>query len=234
MEKQLILIDISNFVCQIYFGKVKKISSADEVIKKTISVIEKQIRKFEKKGLVYLVFDAPDGKDRRLKIYPEYKAGRKEKPKEVEEILKMLAKLKHRKIMKRGFEADDAIAKISNNCKNREIMIVSGDRDLDALLKDNVKILRRWKIVTDKDIMKKLGINKNLKDFIQVRKALIGDLSDNIKGVSNIGKSKSFKMLKKIKGDDLYNGILNMLNEEQKKEFKLAYELIKFQEQEME
>ena len=58
----------------------------------------------------------------------------------------------------------------------------------------------------------------------------MGDSSDNIKGVSKIGKVKSIKMLKEVEGEDLYNGILNMLNEEQQKEFKLAYELIKFQE----
>lgn len=232
MERKLILIDISNLVYQTYYGLgyYRESDSIDNMVQDTMVAIQNRIDKLEEEGEVYLIFDAPDGKDKRLKMFPEYKAGREEKPEAVKRILNILEKSAYRKTRKKGLEADDVIAKISNYYKDKEILIVSSDRDLEALLRDGVSILQKGKTITEKDVREELGTDKNLKDFIQVRKALMGDSSDNIKGVSKIGKVKSLKMLNDVEGEDLYNGILNMLNEEQQEEFKLAYELIKFQE----
>ena len=140
MERKLILIDISNLVYQTYYGLgyYRESDSIDNMVQDTMVAIQNRIDKLEEEGEVYLIFDAPDGKDKRLKMYPEYKAGREEKPEAVKRILNILEKSAYRKTRKKGLEADDVIAKISNYYKDREILIVSSDRDLEALLRDGV------------------------------------------------------------------------------------------------
>lgn len=232
MKYDLILIDISNLTYQMYYGLgyYKGNEDLESMVKNTINLIENKIEKLQKQGEVYLIFDTVDDKNKRLEIYSEYKAGRDKRPETVDKVLDILANSNYNKTRKMGFEADDVIAKIVIEYKDKEILIVSSDKDLEALLRPNVKIEQKGYLITEKDIKDELQTNRNLMEVIQIRKALMGDSSDNIKGVSGIGKVKSLKMINDIpENKNLYEGIIEKLNDKQKEEFIFAYELIKFQ-----
>lgn len=232
----LFLVDISNFVYKTYFSLNRSVEFENkedlkQAVIKTMKEMNKTLKGFEEKGNVALIFDSPDSKNKRLAIYPEYKGTRKEKPEPIKYCLKLAEeRLPFKKIKRSGLEADDIIARIVEKNTDKEILIVSTDGDMETLIGPKVKIMKNKSFILDEETLRdELGTDKDLKTFIQVRKALVGDSADNIKGVSGIGKVKSLKLLNSIEGDDLYNGILEKLNDKQKEEFKLAYELIKFQ-----
>lgn len=244
MKNKLMLVDINNFVYQTYYGcgHCNDSYSVEEAVEKTIESVRERIEwieefnqiDFDDKYDICLVFDAPGGKDKRLEIYPEYKGGRSSMPEEIREVLRQLEETDDYKVIKEnGLEADDVIARITTQCDDREILIVSTDRDLEALVKSNVSIYKKGRTITEQDLREELRTKANLMEFIQIRKALMGDGSDNIRGVEGIGKVRSLNILHKAEANldkrSLYEGVLRQLNAEQRNEFKLAYKVIQFQ-----
>ncbi len=93
------------------------------------------------------------------------------------------------------FEADDLIASFVENFSTKndyEFHIFSQDKDLFQLLSDNIKLLRYREGVLE---------NFGPKEFFETNKfphqsfcyylALLGDKSDNIRGVDGIGKKRA-------------------------------------------
>ena len=150
-----------------------------------------------------LTFD-PGRKTFRSKIYPKYKANRKETAPELkwqfDEIQDIVKKLKLPIYIPKEEEADDAIATIAKREKDSDIdiFLVSSDKDLYNVLYPNVKLLRARKGVTDLKVIdstyvsSKLGISiKEIPDFM----ALTGDSSDNVPGVKGIGEKSAVKLI---------------------------------------
>ncbi len=163
-----------------------------------------------------LVFD-PLGDNFRHELYSEYKANRTETPDDLkvqlQEILDIAKIIKAPTFIPENVEADDAIASLVERYKNSEIeiIIVSGDKDLFALLHKNVRIFRpkkgvsEFKEINAKFVEEDLGINfLQMTDFL----AMTGDSSDNIPGVKGIGPKGASELLKKY-GDlkSIYNNI---------------------------
>lgn len=134
----------------------------------------------------------------RHKMYEEYKAGRKGMPDELRSqmpILKeLLTYLGYTIVEKEGYEADDILGTLSNQCKGDDrCFIATGDRDSLQLISDNTTVLlaatKMGKAVTtayDKTLLKEeYGVEP--RGMIEI-KALMGDSSDNIPGVAGIGK----------------------------------------------
>lgn len=105
-----------------------------------------------------------------------------------------------------GFEADDLIGTLASQATRdkrhdiREIVIVSGDRDELQLVADKVKVYLSGRtmgevtIYDTKKVEEKYGLKPSqLPDF----KALAGDASDNIPGVSGIGETTASKLIAK-------------------------------------
>lgn len=144
----------------------------------------------------------------RHKEYDEYKAGRKKMPEElVQQIpfLREFLQLYSINIFEiDGFEADDLIGTLSvfAESKNIDVYIVTGDRDALQLATDSVKIVINKKGITDiliydrEKIIEELGVTP--KEFIDV-KGLMGDKSDNIKGVPGIGEKTAYKLIQEYK-----------------------------------
>jgi len=101
-----------------------------------------------------------------------------------------------------GFEADDILGTLSLMAeeKDMDVTVVSGDRDLLQLASKKVKISmpKTSKGVTtvedyyDEDVVAKYKVTP--KQFIDV-KALMGDSSDNIKGVAGIGEKTATNLI---------------------------------------
>lgn len=137
----------------------------------------------------------------RHKMYDEYKAGRKPMPPELAEqmpVLKdLLRALGYKIVTKEGYEADDILGTLAFSCKDGdECYIATGDRDSLQLVRDNVKVLLastkmgrpETNIYDVKRIKDDYGVTPH--QLIDI-KALMGDSSDNIPGVSGVGQKNS-------------------------------------------
>lgn len=105
----------------------------------------------------------------------------------------------------RNCEADDIIAQVCRLLPNEEIHIVSSDKDLLQLVNENVSVFsfnssHKYGNLYDLD-----WINENYKtglldfrDTFLLEKAIVGDTSDNIKGVEGVGGKSAFKYATQI------------------------------------
>ena len=144
----------------------------------------------------------------RHKMYDEYKAGRKPMPPELAEqmpVLKdLLRALGYKIVTKEGYEADDILDTLAFSCKEGdECYIATGDRDSLQLVGDNVKVLLastkmgrpETNIYDVKRIKDDYGVTPH--QLIDI-KALMGDSSDNIPGVSGVGQKTAQSLISEL------------------------------------
>src|SRR6188768_1268017 len=102
-----------------------------------------------------------------------------------------------------GFEADDVIATLVEQAKERGIpvMVVTGDRDAYQLVGDGVRIMTTSRGITDTKVYDREGVidrygipPEKIPDFIGLK----GDTSDNIPGVPGIGDKTAAELLQKF------------------------------------
>ena len=152
----------------------------------------------------------------RHKMFEEYKAQRPETP---EELVAQLGRVRqlvtafHMPIFElEGYEADDILGALSRQAGEQGVdtIIVTGDADAMQLVSPAVRILypRPGKTFSDTmlydeaGVVEKFGvIPAQVADF----KGLVGDPSDNIPGVPNIGKKTATKLLQQFGSiDEIY------------------------------
>lgn len=143
------------------------------------------------KKLIY-----PSTNFRSINTNGDYKGQRDtEKNKDVfnneEELVNILVSLGVKNIYPRIMEADDVISWLCS--KLSKVIIVSSDNDLLQLINDNVSVYQPMKkiIIDNNNFESKVGVNKTC--FLAY-KAILGDSSDNIKGLNGYGKVKSKKL----------------------------------------
>lgn len=139
-------------------------------------------------------------------MYSEYKGTRKPMAEELREQVPLMKEVLHamgvRTIEQAGLEADDLLGTLSRRCeaKGMEVVILSGDRDLLQLATDHVEIRipktkRTGTEIEDyyaADVKERYLVTPQ--EFIDV-KALMGDASDNIPGVPNIGEKTATRII---------------------------------------
>jgi DNA polymerase-1 len=140
-----------------------------------------------------------------------YKANRKSPDDELKvqigEIINLIGRLNIQTLFTDKYEADDVIGSFAHSSQDDfdQIEIVTGDRDLLQLLTPKVHVFlpgRNFSDLIDYDREKfkeKFGIE--LEDFV-LYKALIGDASDNIKGVPGIGPKTAANIVNKFHSVD--------------------------------
>ena len=154
---------------------------------------------------VLVAFDA--GKTTfRTEMFADYKAGRAKTPEEFREqfpyIREMLAARGIAYYDLAQYEADDIIGTLAkmaeNTSEDYQITVVSGDKDLIQLTDENTVVeiskkgVAEFEAFTPDYLMEKMGITPA--QFIDL-KALMGDKSDNIPGVTKIGEKTGLKLL---------------------------------------
>lgn len=154
---------------------------------------------------ILVAFDA--GKTTfRTEMFADYKAGRAKTPDEFREqfpyIREMLTALGVPFYDLANYEADDIIGTLDKMAEKTEVpfdvTIVSGDKDLIQLTDANTVVEISRKGVADFEeftpayLMEKMGLTPE--QFIDL-KALMGDKSDNIPGVTKIGEKTGLKLL---------------------------------------
>jgi DNA polymerase-1 len=100
-----------------------------------------------------------------------------------------------------GWEADDVVATLVTKCKKThkgDVVVVTGDQDLFQLIEPGVFVvtpktgLTNTAIYDAKAVREKFGVEPiQIPDY----KGLVGDVSDNIKGVPGIGPKKAQTLL---------------------------------------
>lgn len=156
------------------------------------------------------IFDSP-GRNWRHEIFPEYKIHRHTKPSKIsahiEECREVCEAFGIPALTKEGYEADDLIATYTRMaCHDDTVIIVSQDKDLMQLVRENVWLLdhRSGKLIRIGDVHVKFGVNPDrLHDLL----ALSGDVADGIPGIEGIGKKGAAELLLEYRS--LHHVLLN-------------------------
>ncbi|MGU7911564.1 DNA polymerase I [Streptococcus suis] len=170
---------------------------------------------------ILVAFDA--GKTTfRTEMYADYKAGRAKTPDEFREqfpfIRQMLDAMGVKHYELDQYEADDIIGTLDKMAERTEVpfdvTIVSGDKDLIQLTDENTVVeiskkgVAEFEEFTPAYLTEKMGITPT--QFIDL-KALMGDKSDNIPGVTKIGEKTGLKLLTEFGSlDGIYENIDSM------------------------
>lgn len=159
----------------------------------------------EKPDYLLIAFDLKE-KTFRHKMFEAYKGTRKPMPVELHQqvpvIKQVLAAMNITIVTKAGYEADDILGTLAFQAEEAglEVTIMSGDRDLLQLATKKIKISipKTKKGVTEienyywDNVIELYSVNP--REFIDV-KALMGDASDNIPGVTGIGEKTASKII---------------------------------------
>lgn len=165
------------------------------------------IRQFQATRCV-VVFDGTGGSQRRRKLYPDYKANRKNKTKmnRYDEFADLVDEQRSMKeqfvrlieyfdvlpltvISIDNIEADDVIAYIAKQYYDKhdnKITIVSSDRDFLQLVNTKIRVWSpvKKKLYTPEKIQEEFGI---LPENYLLYRMMSGDASDNIPGINGVG-----------------------------------------------
>jgi DNA polymerase-1 len=157
---------------------------------------------------LFACFDRSEPTKREI-LFKEYKSHRPETKDDLKIQISLAKKLIEKfniPIFERpGYEAEDLIGSIVEKIKNKadgQIVIVTGDLDTLQLVEGEkvvVCILKKGLSETDvyneKKVIERFGfIPPLLPDY----KALVGDQSDNIKGIAGIGTKRGSELVKKF------------------------------------
>lgn len=155
----------------------------------------------------------------RHEMYAQYKAGRHKMPDELAQQMQPLKELLNllgcKTLEAEGWEADDILGTLAQCCRRSgdECFIATGDRDSLQLAHGGVKVLlastkagQPVTTVYDEDkLLEEYGVSAA--GMIQV-KALMGDSSDNIPGVTGVGQKTAFDLIQRFHTlDEIYAGI---------------------------
>lgn len=208
--KKIVLIDGHNMLFRMFYGIPTPIkNSKGKDIRGLIGFIgslKKIIDEFKPYSL-YVIFDSETSRNSNLEIDREYKANRIDYSNIAEEenpfsqlllIKKALDYLDISYLEVENDETDDLIASIVSKPTNEyQYIIVSTDSDFIQLIDKNVFLYvprgKKSILYNKEEIIKKYNI---IPEKYVIFKALVGDKSDNIKGVKGIGNITAAKILK--------------------------------------
>jgi DNA polymerase-1 len=154
------------------------------------------------------LFDRPEPTFRDEK-YAEYKAQRPPAPDElisqIIEAHKLFEAFGIRTFEKPRYEADDLIATLAERFKTLpdvQVVILTGDRDTLQMVEGEKLVVQTFNkgvsdttIYNEVAVIEKYGIMpKQMVDY----KALVGDSSDNIKGVPGVGPKTALELIKRF------------------------------------
>lgn len=201
-----IIIDVSGIVYRCFHG-IPPISTSTGVQKNALVGFYRRLDSLIKQyphATFLACFDTYRHTNLRRQNDPEYKANRQKAPDglhEQFELVRNLCDALHiQKLYKEGYEADDLIACVCANT-NDDCIVITYDKDMLQLLKyPHVKIYnpQQKRILDDEYVRDKYAIQAKHFDMFL---ALVGDVSDNIKGVRNIGPKRASKLINNTGGD---------------------------------
>lgn len=181
-----------------------------------LNSLKKYLDMFSEADQIVIVWDGGRSQWRKA-LYPDYKATRHYDSTPEEKIAydglwnqitllhKFLPSLGVHSIKLAQTEADDGIAAICQLYPDTNKIVISADKDMLQLIDEHCSIFSpyREKVIGLSNFYEETGVN--LKAYMGYR-ALLGDTSDNIKGVPGIGEKTGKNLMSK------YGNIDNILN----------------------
>ncbi len=219
---KFVIIDGNN-ICFRSFYALPMLQNFDGVISNAVfgfaNTLVKIIEEYQPEYIA-VAFDKGK-KTFRHQMYKEYKAQRRPTPRELIAQLPLLKEMldtMHIKYLELDdIEADDIIGVLANKFDTDNI-IVSADKDVLQLVKEGTKVYAPQKggeaIVYDEAKLKEvMGLAPA--QIIEL-KALMGDTSDNIKGVEGIGEKTALSLITKYGDIDGVYANIDLLTDKQK------------------
>jgi DNA polymerase-1 len=199
-EDRLYLIDTFAFIFRAYFANPRlKNGAAYTFTRLVLQLLEKH-----RPTHLACVFDRPEPTFRH-ELYPEYKANRAEMPEDLRPQIPMIRQLVEALsipiVELAGYEADDVMGTLAREAaaKGLPAVIVSPDKDLLQLVDDSLHIqvlnTKDGEVWHDREGVKaRMGVwPEQVVDYL----SLVGDASDNVKGVPGIGEKGAALLLEK-------------------------------------
>ncbi len=216
--KKLLLIDTFNFLHRAYHALPPTLTDKNgEPTNAVYGVTSMLISVFDQIKPDYVVAAMDDIEPTfRVEDFTGYKAHRKPMEdalsSQIPKVFEVIDAFGVNRISLPGYEADDVIGTMVEKYadKNTEVIVVSNDRDLWQLVKDNVLVMNpgsrgmvEW--IGEKEVQARFGFGpEQIPDY----KGLRGDPSDNIPGVYGIGEKTATKLITEYKNiEGVYNNI---------------------------
>ncbi len=213
VPERLYIVDGHGYIFRAHYGlmnisrgerKEVRLSTQEGMPTGALYVFTRMLMRMEEDNAperMVVVFDDKSGrKTFRAEMYPEYKATRKAPPEELsvqmEYFDKIVTEMGWPTMAVPGVEADDVIATLVRQARERdwEVVIYSADKDIMQMVGDGVTMIDalHQKNYTRDEVIKKMGVApERIPDFL----ALVGDTSDNIPGIYGIGDKTAATLL---------------------------------------
>jgi len=212
MGKKLLLIDASHLLSRCFhvpsFSKLSATIDGTTVLTGATFGFIQSLKKMYKDLMIegdelIVVWDG-GGKNFRQELSSEYKANRQSRTNEylfqiglTRQFLKVLGV---KQCQVKNVEADDLIGILTKRyrLKGYKILIISGDKDFNQLVSNNVNVLHPGlgsendKLMTPEEVINIYGIGPD--KFIDWL-SLVGDSSDNVSGIEGVGKKTATELI---------------------------------------
>jgi DNA polymerase-1 len=216
VRRTVYLVDAYSLIFQVFHALPEMTSPSGQPVAAVHGFTRDLIDLLEKKKPDYLfcAFDVP-GPTFRDELYPEYKAGRKEMPADLQlqvvPLRRMLDALGIPVLELPGFEADDVLATVARRAEQAgfDCVLVTSDKDCRQLISERVRMynIRKDQVFDAAALQADWGIRPDqVVDF----QALVGDSVDNIPGVQLIGPKIASELLGKY---ETLEGVLDHASE---------------------
>ena len=195
------LIDFSTILYKSFHGAVSTAKQKEEIVSQ-IDIIENVF--FSMNNIFstyknnYIVMDGKNGNTWRRDIFPDYKLKRARHSdvsilyNSIDEIVDILRLYPCKVIRIKDAEADDCIYVLAEKYADKDVLVLSTDKDL-------IQLMNYFPKTEVYDMYKKKYYEKD--EQIVEKKIIVGDPSDNIFGISRIG-IKTFE--KMMNNEELY------------------------------
>ncbi len=202
-EGTLALIDTFAYLFRSYYmsAKNKPLTNDKGFPTGLLTGLVGMVKKFykDRKNMPFIVFALESQtKTKRAEKLGEYKQNRKDAPKEmllqIPIALEWLQKMGFTCVEVSGFEADDVIASLAT-LSPYKTRIYSKDKDFNQLLSDKIALFDGKTEFLAKDCVEKYGI---LPSQFTDYQGIVGDSSDNYKGVKGIGSKNARELLQRL------------------------------------
>src|SRR5580698_6717945 len=218
----LFLLDGMSLAFRAYFALPDTLATSSGVVTNALHGFVSMVANIVKDhspGSLAVAFDLP-GETFRDEMVEDYKGGRAETPDDLppqfEMIREVMEALGIPVVEAPGFEADDVLATLATEARDRQcdVVVVTGDRDAFQLIEDpHIRVLYNRRGVSDYSLYDEAGIIERTgvppTQYVMLA-SLRGDTSDNLPGVPGVGEKTAAKLLTTY-GD--LDGIFSHLDE---------------------
>jgi DNA polymerase-1 len=205
--RPLLLLDGMSLAFRAYFALPPDLATTAGVVTNAVhgfsSMLVNLVRDHQPSALA-VAFDLPGGTFRD-EVVEDYKGGRAETPNDLlpqfDMIRELLGVLAIPVVDAVGYEADDVIATLATEARDRgqTVIIVTGDRDAYQLVEDPfVRVLYNRRGVSDYVLYDEDGIEERTgvrPEKYPLLASLRGDPSDNLPGVPGVGEKTAAKLV---------------------------------------